>query len=50
MKTLREKIDKWIDDLADLSAAKPLATVQYKKPMPEVSEVLKVSWWNYTTI
>ena len=38
-----KQIDKWIDDLAELRTAKPLATVHYKKPMPDVSEVLKVS-------
>ena len=38
-----KSIDKWIDDLAELTTSKPIATVQYKKPMPEVSEVLKVS-------
>ena len=38
-----KNIDKWIEDLAELSAAKPLASVQYKKPMPNVSELLRVS-------
>ena len=37
-----KNIDKWIEDLAKLSAAKPLASVQYKKPMPKVSELLMV--------
>ena len=41
-KNLDKNIDKWIASINDLQSAKPSTSVQYKKPMPEVADVLKV--------
>ena len=41
-KNLDKNIDKWIASINDLQLAKPSTSVQYKKPMPEVAEILKV--------
>ena len=40
---LEQKIDKWIEDIAELAAVKPVAAIQYRKPMPEIPELLKVN-------
>ena len=41
-KNLEQNIDKWIEDIAELAAVKPVATVRYRKPVPEIQELLKV--------